>query len=397
MRKSYLFVAVAGIVLASCAQSEKLNIDLQDNEQAVIGFASYSEKATRGDVNASTNLEYYHGTFAVYGTKKNKHDTNNIQYVFGGKAEAAGAQTGVTCTYQNDPDATLGDWKYDDPRLWDKQADYNFIAYAPALAANTLSYYYTAAKAEVGASGNWFKTTSDYQLKGTNLQATATQAEIVKGFNAADKDLDLMISGSVAKDGANHGDYVTLTFSHILSKLNITIAQSEVLYNKVVTINEVSITGFKDKGSYDQANYKATVDPKVSGWSASVQDDTYKLIYNKEGGQILDEGQYVDDDSDNSTPDVFEAGDPYFFIESLVMPQTINDDQITLNVKYTIKSGNYTEPFDWQIDLYDIPALREFYDGYNYYLNLTIVPGPIKFDASVTPWDNQAGVAKIID
>ena len=44
-----------------------------------------------------------------------------------------------------------------------------------------------------------------------------------------------------------------------------------------------------------------------------------------------------------------------------------------------------------------VEILREFYDGYNYYLNLTIVPGPIKFDASVTPWDNQAGVAKIID
>ena len=397
MRKSFYILAAAATMLVSCAQTEKINNDLLNNEQAVIGFASYSEKTTRGNVNEPANLEYYHGTFAVYGTKKNKHDATDIQYVFGGKATAAGAQAGVTCTYQTTADPVLGDWKYTDPRIWDKQADYDFIAYAPALDENPIRYYYKAAKAEVGDAGNWFKTSSAYILTGTNLQATATQAEKTKGFNADNTDLDLMISGSVAQNGASHDNFVNLAFKHILSKFNVTIAQAESLYNSVVTIKEVTITGLEDKGTYDQANYDNTANPMVSGWTADSEDNTYKLIYNKAGGQVLDKGQYVDDDSDNTTPDVYQAGDPFFFIESLVMPQTIADDAVTLNIKYNITTGSHSEDFEYELDLYDVAALHQFYDGYNYFLNFTISPDPIKFDASVTTWANQAAIAKTID
>ena len=395
MRKSIYILAAAATMLVSCGQTEKINNDLLNNEQAVIGFASYSEKATRGNTDLNTNLEYYHGTFAVYGTKKNKHDATNIQYVFGGKAEAAGAQDGVTCTYQTVVDAVLGDWKYTDPRIWDKQADYNFIAYAPALDNNPIRYYYKAAKAEVGDAENWFKTSSDYTLTGTNLQATATQAEIVKGFNAANTDLDLMISASEDQDGASHDNYVNLAFKHILSKLNVTITQSEDLFNSIVTIKEVKITGFMDKGSYNQANYDATTNPAASGWTAGVGNASYELSFN--GSQVLDKGEYVDDDQNESTQDVYKAGKPYFFIESLVMPQTIADNQIKLTINYTIKTGNYSEDFPYELDLYDVAALQKFYDGYNYYLNFTISNDPIKFDASVATWDVGAEVAKTIE
>lgn len=397
MRKSIYILAATATILASCAQTEKINNDLMNNEQAVIGFASYSEKATRGNTDVNTNLEYYHGTFAVYGTKQNKHDATDIQYVFGGKATAAGVQAGVTCTYQNQADAVLGDWKYTDPRIWDKQADYNFIAYAPALAGNNIRYYYDAADAEVGDAGNRFKTSSDYILTGTNLQATATQAEKTKGFNAADTDLDLMISGSEAQDGANHDNFVNLAFKHILSKFNVTIAQAESLYNSVVTIKEVTISGLKDKGSYDQADYDNTANPMVSGWTADTESNTYELTYNQANGQPLDKGQYVDHDSDNTTPDVYQAGDPYFFIESLVMPQDVADNAVTLNIKYNITTGSHSEDFEYELDLYDVAALRQFYDGYNYFLNFTISPDPIKFEASVTTWANQAAIAKTID
>lgn len=396
--KKILYLAAAATMMVSCMETEKIGNDLQEaNEQNVIGFASYSEKATRGDATNANNLEFYHGTFAVYGTKQNKHDATDIQYVFGGKATAAGAQAGVTCTYQTTADPVLGDWKYTDPRMWDKQADYDFIAYAPALDENPIRYYYKAAKAEVGDAENWFKTSSDYILTGTNLQETATQAEIVKGFNAANTDLDLMISKSEAKDGANHGEYVNLEFKHILSKLNVTMTQSKDLYNSVVTINEVEITGFKDKGSYNQANYDATATPMVSGWAADVDDATYALVYDKTGGQVLDKGEFVDDDQDVSTPDVFKPGKPYFFIESLVMPQTIADDQITLTIKYNITTGSHSEDYQYVLDLYDVAALQKFYDGYNYYLNFTFSLEPIKFDASVSTWADQAGIAKTID
>ena len=395
MKKSYLMLVASAAIFAACSETEKIQENLQDNEPAAIGFTSYAEKATRGNTNIATNLEFYHNTFAVYGTKQNKNDNTDIQYVFGGKATGAGAQDGVTCTYQTSEDNVLKDWKYENPRFWDKQADYDFIAYSPVSAKNPIRYYYKDEDAQVGDNGNWFKTTAAYTLTGTNLQATATQAEKIKGFNGTD-DLDLMISGSNAQDGNNHSDYVNLQFRHILSKLNVKIGQAEALHNSDVTIKEVKLTGFKDQGTYDQSDYDNTADPKVSGWSAgtSVNNANYALQYT--GNQLLGKGTYEDDDQNIATPEVFVPADPFFFIENLVMPQTIADNQVELTIKYNIKSGTYSEDYTYKLDLYDLAALHKFYDGYNYYLNITIEPDVIKFDASVTEWDNQTVVNKTV-
>ena len=82
------------------------------------------------------------------------------------------------------------------------------------------------------------------------------------------------------------------------------------------------------------------------------------------------------------------------------MPQTIDEEQyvqVLLTAKYTIKTGTYSENYTYVLNLYDVEALREFYDGYNYTLNFTINPDVIKFDASVALWADQTGVAKTID
>jgi hypothetical protein len=186
-------------------------------------------------------------------------------------------------------------------------------------------------------------------------------------------------------------------FRHILSKLNITFAKAEVLQNADVSIKEVKITGLDDSGDYVESDYDATATPKVSGWTSSSVDTDYALLYSVAAGQELNDGTYEDTDNDTSTPDVFVKGDPYFFIESLVMPQEIADNQVTLVAKYTIVSGSYSEDYTYKLDLYDIEALRKFYDACNYYLNFTIEPDVIKFDASVTKWDDQAGIAKTIE
>ena len=393
MRKSYLFVAVAGTILASCAQSEKLNIDLQDNEQAVIGFASYSEKTTKG-VGDSNDLEYYHNTFAVYGTKQSKNDLTDIQYLFGGKATASGLQDGVTCSYQ-DPSlpAILGDWRYDDPRFWDKQATFDFIAYAPVLSTNPIRYYYNAAKAEVGATGNEFKSKETYTLKGTNIQATPTTAEKVKGFNVADEDLDLMVSAySGSLDGATHSvdanlaqpaEYVNLIFRHILSKLNVKVAKGEGLNNSIVTVKEVTIKGFKDSGDYTSSTYVAG---DATGWTASSSSNNanYKLTYEDVTGKVLNSGEYAGD------PLTFTPGAPYYFIESIIMPQGIIDDQVEVTVKYKIQSiiNGLEQDFTYKFDLFDLVNLRTLKEGYNYTLTCTIQPEKIKFDATASSWDN---------
>jgi hypothetical protein len=357
-----VLIAVVAIVFAACSSDVVLNdiAESQTDTPKAIGFTSFSEKITRAD----TDLEFYHNTFVVYGTKQSTVD-NAIQYVFGGKAAAAGNQEGVTCTY-NATAGVTGNWEYVNPRYWDKQAEYDFIAYAPANAP--LRYYYGAADAQVGDANNEFVTNADYTLAGTNLQATATTAEKVKGFTG-DVDLDIMISTAKSQSGSNNAD-VALVFKHILSKLNVTFAKADVLDGATVTVSSVEITGLKEKGSYSQNTYHLA--STTSGWTAkTVTPSTYKLAYS--GSQILNAS----------------TGSAFYFIESLVMPQTIADDQVTLKAKYTIQTGGYSENYTYQLDLYDVEALRKYFDGYNYTLKFTIQPNVIKFDADVTVWENQ--------
>ena len=180
-------------------------------------------------------------------------------------------------------------------------------------------------------------------------------------------------------------------FKHILSKLNVTFAKGEVLQDFDVNIKEVTIKGLNDSGDYIESNYNNTANPKVSGWTSLPVDANYALSYT--GNQELNDGTY-----DNSTnPATFTKGDPFYFIESLVMPQTISDNTVYLTAKYTIKSGENTEDYTYKIDLYDISAaLQEFYDGYNYYLNFTIEPDIIKFNATAVEWAPQNAIEQTI-
>lgn len=99
MKKSYLTLAAMAMIMASC--SNEVLIDNEDGQTDVaIGFSTFSDKATKGDVDVNTNLEYYHGTFAVYGTKKSTVD-NTISNVF----------DATKITYQNGA-TTPNDWTY---------------------------------------------------------------------------------------------------------------------------------------------------------------------------------------------------------------------------------------------------------------------------------------------
>ncbi len=396
MRKSIYILAAVATMLVSCAETEKINNDLRTNEPAAIGFTSYAEKATRGDATDSSNLEFYHSTFAVYSSKKNADNT--VQYAFGGIPTATGIQDGVTCTYQETPDAVLGDWKYDFPRFWDKQANYKFIAYAPALAGNPIRYSYNAANAEVGADGNDFCfSNGSFVLTGTNLQVNAGTAEINKGFTGLNgKDMDIMTSNDLVGNdksetinGAtrNAGDYVNLSFKHILSKLIVTVNKAQSLYGYDVTIKGIQITGLKDKATaYSEKIYtigdpNATpaVDP-ASGWTVSPtnDDDDYTIEYNG-AAKLLNNGTMENE--------VWTAGAPFYFIESLIIPQTMTStNDIKLAIQYNITKGSYVDDRADEIDLKTIAQFSRLLDRHKYTLNIIIGPEAIKFDATATGW-----------
>lgn len=416
MKKSYLTLAAMAMIMASC--SNEVLIDNESGQTDVaIGFSTFSDLATKGDNTVKTNLEYYHGTFSVYGSKKSTVD-QAISHIFA--ADKITYSDGAT---------TPNDWTYSPYRYWDKQANYNFIAVAPS---SEIVEYSIATGKEVGDAANDFVTVSGgYTLKGQNLQATATAGEKVKGFTgiAPSTDTDIMVSVNNAQVGASHDSEVKLLFHHILAKLNVTVAKDAVLNNAVVTVDSIKISGLDNKGTYSENSYKAPFEKatgtyvsgttyyndefgktltdvssfdastdvsnlyvaktKASGWSSlsavKVGGKNYTLNYAAATGA-----------TDNVLADATSATVvvPTYFIESLVMPQAVAAEKVTM--KYTIvtkdaQNNEHKENFTYQMDLKDAFA-NGFFDRCNYTLKFTIKPDVIKFDATAVVWDEQDAV-----
>lgn len=386
MRSNLVLIAAAASMLASC--SNDLLLDNQDSAQEAIGFSSYSKNMTKADP-TSSDLEFYHNTFVVYASKKSTIDETEIRQVFDG---------GVTSLVTFDEGAEApNDWTYSPYRYWDKQATYKFIAVAPN--ASIIKYTWNASASPLTELSGDFETvaTGGYTLYGQNLQMISTQSEIKKGFITSDqtnkKDVDLMTSDI----NTSHQTLVNLDFKHILAKLNVTVAKSSVLNDADVYVRSVEITKLNDNGKYAESNYKATAEPKVSGWNTiSSKNAGYKLSYafSDDTGATEGQGKELADYTTKTVPN--------YFIESLVMPQEVPntaDDAATLILKYRIVTGSgaavHTEDYTYKFNL--STAFASFYDRCNYTLNFTIDPSVITFDASVAEWGNGGTSNQTID
>ena len=409
MKKVKWLLAAAVVATVAACQSDAVLRDVvsppTDSPKA-IGFSSYSEKSTRGDVDNPLFLEYYHSTFTVYASKKSTVD-NVISEVFDGGATAL-------VTFSNNA-TTPNEWTYSPYRYWDKQANYKFIAVAPN--ANIVKYDWNAAAenlVEVGTAANDFVTVAaGYTLVGQNLQKTATAAEIVKGFTggADDKDTDIMTSALKSESGATHtaNTDVVLDFKHILAKLNVNVAKASVLNDAEVYVKSLVISGLNDKGTYDESAYSPgspfvagdpTADPPTedqpavpatSGWTASYSDaapHAYKLSYTyaTDGNNYDNQGNDPEGQVGAKLADATSATVtvPTYFIESLVMPQAVGEGKATLTLKYQIVSGSHKEDYTYQMDMN--AAFASYLDRHNYTLKLTIKPDVITFDAKAALW-----------
>lgn len=390
IKKNFLMIAAAAMVMASCAESYELKKDLKGEETPVkIAFTSLTEKATKGDATSKSNLEFYHQTFSVIGSKKSTVN-DSVQYVFrSATPNAANDYAGVTNTYVPEGDNIFGDWKYDVARYWDKQANYKFVAYAPAAAP--LAYHFASSTAEVGDANGDIITTNVYTLVGTNLQATPTEAEKYNGFaeKAADGDIDLMTSAVAAQAGTDHSN-VNLQFKHILAKLNVAVAKTPSMDSTDVEINYIKIKGLKDSGTYsEKAATPATGEATTSGWTASKVDTTYTLQNTKVWG--VNVGTTTATTHSNYT----------YFIESLVMPQAIAANA-TLEVSYTTTTydaqrvNKHTETNVATINFGN--AVGNVFNGRsNYTLFVSVGPDVITFDAGVDAWADKTYDASIVD
>lgn len=396
MKKSILLIAAVALGFAACSDVDTLKKDIQVTDGMAISFSTFSEKLTRGATeNSDTTYSWvfynHHNDFQVWSYKN-----TSTEKVFDGDS--------VTVTKKNANSTVTYVYEYSPLRYWDKAAEkYEFYAAAPK---DKDGWEFVAPTQEDQKNG-YFKTSSE--LTGTNLAWTPA-TEYAQSFKDS-ADVDKMIAAPTTVLYANFNKPVQLNFIHILSRLNVTIKKDTVLSKQIVKIEKFEVKNLLSEGDFDEnttvanlakgSNDRWTPGSNKVTYAATTATDTAKLFKVQE--------------------------DPYYIIESLVIPQDAELENIALDGKArTVETTTYTaiesatkpyfvityqiwdgdtkhkpEKFTAYYNLAtvfsgDTPAKLEFNEGWQNTLNLTIKPSTIDFTAEVAAWaDNEVTAADV--
>lgn len=227
MKKSLFVLGVAVAALASCTQSEVLEVA----ESNAIKFDAFVGKTTKAVTEVGNdNIKAFH----VYGTK----DGGSTADFFNGDQ-----------VYES---GTANVWIYDNLKMWETGKNYTFAAYSN------------------GGEKDAASTTSAVAWDGTNLTIT--------DYNAGTEQKDLLVSiASNASTVASQNDPVSFTFSHALALIKFTIKSDLGDGDNAVTISDFTVTGIKPTAdlSYSSngivwSNYEGTNDLQdVNGFTTT--------------------------------------------------------------------------------------------------------------------------------
>lgn len=388
MKKSNMMIIVAAAtVLAACSDTIKLNNDLQQTAKTdKIGFAVYSEKATRADQTNSVNLYDFYKTFDVYAWKTTVDSVHTVfKHV---PVEYFTKDTIGTYVYKTNPLRPSVEWgEYGADKTWTKGWFYENVRYWDKLAS--VYYFYAIAPYEVTPNPAIAVANGDANIKigdathtynifktEKNLASPLTKDRMYYGFN---KDYLL------AERSETKFNQVSLSFHHILTKFNVMVTLQNT-YNgtQPFTIKDLEIVGFENNG-YFVYNNSIT----KNGWHTNA-DSTYNLV---------DSTDYILKNVPDSIADKTEYSGYYWF-QTLVFPQTLTCDTVGslttapaskyLYVEYTIGK----EPFKAYYDLAYVfgctqDANNNTYDleqGSEYTINIKVGPEPIVFEAKASTW-----------
>lgn len=413
MKKSYLMIAAVATLLASCAGNDIFKEVIEENETELIGFETFHDKSTKAAVSAPKDLTSANGGFGVYGFKHlndrtatngsiNLSDvtsTDNVNYV-------TTIFDNVKVWYESSTTKTQG-FTYEVPKYWDKTKYYTFFAYAPQVA-----------KVNGTTTGIAFDQTTGKFTRNDilALQKVNSTSEVAVGSNNRtqygnaneENAIDYLIAPYVhsQKSGATNqsqksydGKELTVgfTFSHILSKLNVTVqAQDESTgheYSGVsnIIIDKLNITNLPNNdevatyaqnktdevaGTWTPANY-STVLNIVAGDNATSADPLYVLDGGSKSGTTI------------TVPTNYLNQQFHYF----VAPNTpASGNKYTLNIDYTINYVDGTvEPFSRSIDLSTQTAnFTTMEQNYIYNINVTIALNQIYFTVdAINTWAEQ--------
>ena len=402
MKKSFILIAAAAAMMASCADSNSFKeaADEQKVEQA-LSFSAFADKVTKaGNSNA---LNDFYTVFGVYGWKTVKINTGTeAQSVFAnipneyfdddknGSVVYTSGKPSIEWVLPSNlgtGEGKRGYWYYENIRYWDKMAtNYQFFAIAPYDA----SPIYTVAAGANNISIASADSKYDIQPE-KNLALAGSPAVPQSALSYAGYDKDFMIADKISVEPTTpvtNAD-VQLVFHHILTKLNVKIKKDEDYKGKQeLKVNKLKIANLAKEGYFV---YK-TAGMTTNGWTTS---NKYDIDINTVYSLTADTNY-----------------DGYYWIENLIFPQTATkkaagaqptaDDlsDIYLYIQYQIGNEVYNAYYDFA-DIWNsalgIDGEFEFKQGSEYDLTLTIGPKPIHFDAQVYKWATETAGAVTID
>ena len=360
--KKAIYLIAATALMASCNQEVLVDThDPMPEAPRRIGFESFVNKSTRARGTNSTNLQDFYPSFNVYGWKTVGDattcvfDSIQVSYCDG---------TTTTPSEEWGADAPAG-WYYDNIRYWDKMAEsYQFSAYAPAGAA--------AVACEADGLITIGTAEKPITVESTNLMATPAKDLAYTGF-----DCDYMTAQS--KETL---DKVSLTFKHLLAKLNIRIKLDEdITTAQAVAVQKIAVHNLGDKAGYTNAEGEG-----VTGWTVTEASADYVPAI-----ASTDELVYAL----NGTTNYHN----YYVMEQLIIPQTIDNAATTapslaelpeacIYVEYTIGDETF-KSYTPLASIFSSAETYTFNGGNQYTINITVGPAPIEFEAEVAAWETE--------
>ncbi len=400
MRKNIISIIAAATILAACYDSAKLNNDpaTQPTSNDMIGFSTYTEKATRAADDNSVNLYEFYKTFDVYAWKSVNTDVQNVfNHV---PVEYFTTDTQGNIVYKNSPakpsdewgdswatDTRFKGWFYEEIRYWDKLATgYNFFAIAPyeETPSPALDIKNSYNNIKIGSATDTYDIETEKNLA---INPTITNERKYFGFNK-----DYML----ADKSVTQNQLVTLNFHHILTKFNVMITLTDAyIGTQPFTIRQLNIVGLEKEGYFEYNTTGMT----SKGWT-TIANSTYNWEFDKD---------YILKNVPASETDKTEYSG-YYWLQTLIFPQTLTcaatgalreaPASKYLYIEYTIGDETFKAYYDLAYVFNNTIAVNGTYpleQGSEYTINIKVGPEPIVFDAKATKWAEVEGIDHIVE
>ena len=319
--------AMAALTLVSCSSDDLNSLSDNSSKNEAISFDGYLGRSAVA-VNGSRGSELT--------KEKLKTDGFGVFGNYSKNSEGTIHAYGKNWFDNQEVTYKTSAWTYDDVKYWLPQGHIDFLAYAPYVDGTTL-----------------INTSIDFTVEGD----VANQKDLLWA-NATNK--------------TKTDKIVTFKFNHALAKIGYTVKTNVVGTFTTITLNKITLAGSED-GTTKTAFYKkGTIDlsytsssTTASLWNTSSSDKQNFTWFS--GNQKL-----TDKVADNTN---------YLF----VIPQDFSataTDKLYVIVDYTI---NYNTGVQMKNTVRK-KLEKDFEQGKEYKINLSIGLTPIEFEADVTSW-----------